>query len=138
MNSSDSWIDPVLVLAGGSCPTSARGRGWPSTDREQATRAPGGPLALGAGAVLRVLSPPAQSRAQAIGTFYADPVLRPLAELMIDLEESPVVRAVLVAELGELQLGDDAEAPERRGRDPPATRAEPVIGLSLDRRASSE
>ena len=54
-------------------------------------------------AVLRVLSLPDDKRAAAIATFYADPRLRPLAELMMDLEASPGVRAVLVTELREIE-----------------------------------
>ena len=58
-------------------------------------------------AVLRVLSLPDEKRAAAIGTFYADPRLRPLAELTMDLEESPGVRAVLMAELRDMERGED-------------------------------
>ena len=58
-------------------------------------------------AVLRVLSLPDEKRAAAIGTLYADLRLRPLAELMIDLEASPGVRAVLVTELREIEHRED-------------------------------
>jgi hypothetical protein len=57
-------------------------------------------------AVLRVLSLPDDKRATAIGTFYADPRLRPLAELMMDLEASPGVRVVLTTELREMERDD--------------------------------
>ena len=57
--------------------------------------------------MLRVLSLPDEKRAAAIGTFYADLRLRPLAELMMDLEASSGVRAVLMAELREMQRGED-------------------------------
>jgi len=57
-------------------------------------------------AVLRVLTLSNVKRAAAIGTFYADPRLRPLSELMMDLEASPGVRAVLMAELREMERDD--------------------------------
>ena len=57
--------------------------------------------------MLRVLSLPDDKRAAAIATFYADPRLRPLAELMMDLEASPGVRAVLVTELREIEHDED-------------------------------
>jgi hypothetical protein len=56
--------------------------------------------------MLRVLSLNDEKRAAAIGTFYADPRLRSLAELMMDLEESAGVRAVLMAELREMEHGE--------------------------------
>jgi len=47
----------------------------------------------------RFLSLPDHERARRIGDLYGDPRTQTFAELLIDLEESPAARAVVVGEL---------------------------------------
>lgn len=49
--------------------------------------------------LLRVLSLGDDDRAIRIGTFYTLPELRPMAEMLIDLENAPAARALVVGEL---------------------------------------
>jgi hypothetical protein len=56
-------------------------------------------------AVLRdVLMLPDHERARRIGDFYGDPRTQTFAQLLIDLEESPHARAVVLGELREREL----------------------------------
>jgi hypothetical protein len=58
--------------------------------------------------LLHVLKQPDLERVRSIGEFYGDPRTRTLAQLLIDLEESPHARGVVLGELREREL---------RGRD---------------------
>jgi hypothetical protein len=49
--------------------------------------------------LLRVLMLPEHDRAGRIGEFYLNPRTRTFAQLMIDLEEDPYARAVVLGEL---------------------------------------
>jgi hypothetical protein len=49
--------------------------------------------------LLRVLTLPDEERADLIGTLYARPRFRTMAELLIDLEEDLPGRAIVMAEL---------------------------------------
>ena len=49
--------------------------------------------------LLRVLTLPDEDRATRIGTFYALPQLRTMAELLINLEDDPASRAIVTTEL---------------------------------------
>jgi hypothetical protein len=51
--------------------------------------------------LLRVLTLPDYDRAGRIGEFYGNPKTRTFAELLIDAEEEPALRAVLVGLLRE-------------------------------------
>jgi len=53
--------------------------------------------------MLEVLTLPDEERAKRIGQFYADPRSRSFAELLIDPEEDPATRAVLVGMLREME-----------------------------------
>jgi hypothetical protein len=56
-------------------------------------------------AVLRhVLMLPDHERARRIGDFYGDPRTQTFAQLLIDLEESPHARAVVLGDLREREL----------------------------------
>ncbi len=48
---------------------------------------------------------PDEERAQAIGNMYREGVTPNLAELLIDLEEEPELRELLVAELRQMDCG---------------------------------
>ena len=50
------------------------------------------------------LSLPDNERARWIGHLYGDPRTQTFAELLIDLEESPAARAVVLGELREREL----------------------------------
>jgi hypothetical protein len=52
--------------------------------------------------LLRILTLPDLERAEAIGEMFQEGVTPNLAELLIDLEEEPVLRAAIVAELRRL------------------------------------
>lgn len=54
--------------------------------------------------VLRVLMLPDYDRASRIGDFYADPRTKTFAELLMDLEESPGSRSVVLGLLQEEEL----------------------------------
>ncbi len=54
--------------------------------------------------LLHVLKLPDLERVRSIGEFYADPRTRTFAQLLIDLEESPHARAVVLGELREREL----------------------------------
>ena len=55
--------------------------------------------------LLHVLTLPDYDRAGRIGEFYGNPNNRTFAELLIDAEEDPVLRAVLVETLREAESG---------------------------------
>ena len=58
--------------------------------------------------LLHVLKLPDHERARRIGEFYGDPRTQTFAKLLIDLEESPHARAVVLGELRERELrGED-------------------------------
>ena len=54
--------------------------------------------------LLHVLKLPDLERVRTIGEFYADPRTRTFANLLIDLEDSPHARAVVLGELREREL----------------------------------
>jgi len=54
--------------------------------------------------IQHVLLMPEQQRADRIGEFFGDPRTLTFAELLIDLEESPHTRAVVLGELREREL----------------------------------
>jgi hypothetical protein len=54
--------------------------------------------------LLNVLKLPDTKRARRIGEFYGDPRTQTFAKLLIDLEESPHARAVVLGELREREL----------------------------------
>jgi hypothetical protein len=54
--------------------------------------------------VLNILKQPDLQRARSIGEFYADPRTRMVAQLLVDLEESPHTRAVVLELLREEEL----------------------------------
>ena len=54
--------------------------------------------------LLHVLMLPAHERARRIGDFFSDPRTQTFAQLLIDLEESPHARAVVVGDLREREL----------------------------------
>jgi hypothetical protein len=54
--------------------------------------------------LLNVLKLPDHERARSIGEFYGDPSTQTFAKLLIDLEESPHARAIVLGELGEREL----------------------------------
>ena len=54
--------------------------------------------------LLHVLMLPDHERARRIGEFYGDPRTQTFAQLLIDLEESPHARAVVLGELREREL----------------------------------
>jgi hypothetical protein len=56
--------------------------------------------------VLGILSLPEEERAARISDFYADARLRPLAELLMDLEANDAVRDMLTVELRGMEPGD--------------------------------
>jgi hypothetical protein len=58
--------------------------------------------------LLRILTLPDRERAEAIGQTFQEGVTPNVAELLIDLEEEPIPRSVVVAELRRLE-GRDAE-----------------------------
>jgi hypothetical protein len=58
--------------------------------------------------LLHVLMLPDLERVRSIGEFHGDPRTRTFAQLLVDLEESPHARAVVLGELREREL---------RGRD---------------------
>ena len=53
---------------------------------------------------LHVLMLPDHERARRIGEFYGDPRTQTFAQLLIDLEESPHARAVVLGELREEEM----------------------------------
>jgi hypothetical protein len=55
--------------------------------------------------LLRILTLPDDERAQAIGEMFQEGVTPNLAELLIDLEEEPALRATVVRELQSLIRG---------------------------------
>jgi len=55
--------------------------------------------------LLHILTLPDFDRADRIGAYYGNPETRTFAELLIDGEEDPALRAVLVGMLRELQRG---------------------------------
>ena len=54
--------------------------------------------------LLKFLTLPDHERARRIGEWYGDPRTQTFAQLLIDLEESPHARAVVLGELRERQL----------------------------------
>ena len=54
--------------------------------------------------LLHVLMLPDRARATRIGEFFGDPRTQTFAQLLIDLEESPHSRAVVLGELREREL----------------------------------
>jgi non-ribosomal peptide synthetase component F len=54
--------------------------------------------------LLHVLMLPDHQRAPRIGEFFGDPRTQTFAQLLIDLEESPHARAVVLGELREREL----------------------------------
>jgi hypothetical protein len=54
--------------------------------------------------LLSALKLPDHERARRIGEFYGDPRTQTFAQLLIDLEESPHARAVVLGELREREL----------------------------------
>jgi hypothetical protein len=54
--------------------------------------------------LLRVLMLPEHDRAGQIGEFYLNPKTRTFAQLLMDLEESPPARAVVIGELRQREL----------------------------------
>jgi hypothetical protein len=53
--------------------------------------------------LLRVLTMTAEARATRIGALYARPKMRAMADLLIDLEEDPAGRGVVIAELRQME-----------------------------------
>jgi hypothetical protein len=49
--------------------------------------------------LLRVLGLTDEERATQIGTFYADPRLQAMAELLMDVEDDPAAREIVITEL---------------------------------------
>ncbi len=60
--------------------------------------------------LLRVLKLPDHERARKIGELFSDPRTQTLAQLLIDLEESPHARAVVLGELRERELRGPTES----------------------------
>jgi hypothetical protein len=58
--------------------------------------------------LLHVLRLPEHERARRIGELYGDPRTQTFAKLLIDLEESPHSRAVVLGELRERELRDES------------------------------
>ena len=54
--------------------------------------------------LLHILMLPDHERASRIGEFFSDPRTQTFAQLLIDLEESPHSRAVVLGELREREL----------------------------------
>jgi hypothetical protein len=51
--------------------------------------------------LLHILALPDLERVRSIGEFYSDPRTRTFAQLLVDLEESPHARAIVLGELRE-------------------------------------
>jgi hypothetical protein len=62
--------------------------------------------------LLHVLRLPDFDRADRIGRFWGDPATRSFGELLIDIEEDPLLRAVLIGMLSE----EDQRRPSSLGR----------------------
>jgi hypothetical protein len=58
--------------------------------------------------LLHVLMIPDHERARRIGELYGDPRTQTFAQLLIDLEESPHARAVVLGDLRERELRGEA------------------------------
>ena len=53
--------------------------------------------------LLSVLTMTAEARATRIGALYARPKMRAMADILIDLEEDPAARGVVIAQLRQME-----------------------------------
>ena len=58
--------------------------------------------------LLHVLKQPDLERVRSIGEFHSDPRTRGFAQLLVDIEESPHARALVLDELRERELRGEA------------------------------